>query len=155
MSDPATPPIRLRLTLQRASRSTDQPGDRQIRQWLRAALGASATITVRLVDRPEGQQLNSAYRHKDYATNVLTFPYECARGFQGDLVLCAPVIKKEARQQGKALMHHYAHLIIHGALHLQGFDHQQECEAQHMEQREIEILSGFHIANPYDENCHG
>jgi probable rRNA maturation factor len=155
MSNHDTPRIkRLQLTVQRASRSTDQPSDRQIRQWLRAALNTSATITVRFVDRREGHQLNLDYRHKDYATNVLTFSYDCSTKVQGDLVLCAPVVREEARQQGKTPMHHYAHLIIHGALHLQGHDHELESEARVMEQRETEILAKFQIADPYAEVYH-
>lgn len=153
-----TPPkaVRLRLTIQRASRSTEQPSADQIRRWLRAALFRSASVTVRLVDRPEGQQLNLAYRHKDYATNVLTFPYRNdARSLIGDMVLCAPVVKQEARQQGKKLAHHYAHLIMHGALHLQGHDHEHEAEALIMEEQEVELLSRFHIPNPYGDLGHG
>ncbi len=151
----------LDLTVQRASRSSPLPSERQIRRWLRHALRRSAVITVRLVDRPEGRSLNQAFRHKDYPTNVLTFSYpdenpRASARLHGDLVLCAPVVKAEARQQHKPLLDHYAHLLIHGILHLQGYDHENEQEAALMETLEIDLLTQLSIPNPYlDRPAHG
>lgn len=156
MTSPDKASVRLHLTMQNASRSTGRPTMAKLRRWLRAALTRHATITVRFVDRPEGQRLNHTYRHKDYPTNVLTFPYHFdSTDVVGDLVLCAPVVREEARRQHKALEHHYAHLIVHGALHLQGYDHEEESEANIMEHRESEILACFAIPNPYGETLHG
>jgi probable rRNA maturation factor len=118
-------------------------------RWLRHALQSNAEITVRIVDTEEGQMLNRDYRHKDYATNVLTFDYAQEPVVTADLVLCAPVVAKEAREQGKTLEAHYAHLLVHGALHAQGWDHELDEDAQVMELREVEILARLGFKNPY------
>ncbi|MEW6131548.1 MAG: rRNA maturation RNase YbeY [Pseudomonadota bacterium] len=110
----------------------------------------AAQITLRIVDEDEGRMLNRDYRGKDYATNVLTFAYGEEDGvLAGDIVLCAPVVEKEARGQGKELRAHYAHLTVHGVLHMQGFDHESEAEAREMEAREVEILRRLRFNDPY------
>jgi len=121
----------------------------KVARWLRHALACDAEITVRIVDAPEGQELNRDYRKKDYATNVLTFDYTLEPVVTADLVLCAPVVAQEAKEQGKTLQAHYAHLIVHGALHAQGWDHELDEDAQVMELRESEILARLGFENPY------
>jgi probable rRNA maturation factor len=113
-------------------------------------LAHDAEITVRIVGIDEGLALNNSYRKKNYATNVLTFDYAQAPLVMADLVLCAPVIAKEAKEQGKTLAAHYAHLLVHGCLHAQGWDHETSLkDAQAMEAREVAILAGLGFANPY------
>ena len=121
----------------------------KVARWLRHALASDAEITVRIVDAPEGQDLNREYRKKDYATNVLTFDYTLEPVVTADLVLCAPVVAQEAKDQGKTLQAHYAHLIVHGALHAQGWDHELDEDAQVMELRESEIMARLGFENPY------
>ena len=121
----------------------------KVARWIRHALQNDAEITVRIVDAAEGQALNRDYRHKDYATNVLTFDYTQEPVVTADLVLCAPVVAKEAKEQGKTLEEHYAHLLVHGALHAQGWDHEAEEDAQVMELRESEIMARLGFENPY------
>jgi probable rRNA maturation factor len=140
-----------RLAVQFASEASDLPARAQIRRWVAAALEHPAEITVRIVDAGEAQALNQDYRDKAYVPNVLTFEYgEIAPGvLGGDVVVCAPVVEREAREQGKPLKHHYAHMTVHGVLHLQGYDHLEPAEADVMEAREAAILKRFHIPNPY------
>jgi probable rRNA maturation factor len=117
---------------------------------IRHALDADAEITVRIVGEDEGRELNKGYRKKDYATNVLTFDYAQEPVVMADLVLCAPVVAREAKEQGKTLAAHYAHLLVHGALHAQGWDHEtSKADAEEMEAYEVEILAGLGLRNPY------
>ena len=120
--------------------------------WIKAALFADAELTVRLVDADEGRTLNRTYRGKDYATNVLTFAYAESEDdpVSGDLILCCPVVEKEANEQGKPLEAHYAHLLVHGALHAQGYDHEDEAEAEEMEAIETEVLGKLGFPDPYE-----
>ena len=122
----------------------------KVTRWIRHALALDAEITVRIVDEEEGRQLNRDYRHKDYATNVLTFDYAQEPMVLADLVLCAPVVEREAREQNKSLEEHYAHLLVHGALHAQGWDHEtSEQDAQEMETYETAIMQELGFADPY------
>jgi len=144
------------LSVQFASEASELPSRAQIRRWVAAALEHAAEITVRIVDAEEAQTLNQDYRDKDYVPNVLTFEYgeigrdESGRAILGgDVVICAPVVEREAREQGKPLQHHYAHMTVHGVLHLQGYDHIDPADADIMESREAVILKQFRIPNPY------
>ncbi len=141
----------LHLAVQFASQEGGLPTRAQLRRWVLAALEQPAEVTLRIVDADEARQLNHDYRHKEYVPNVLTFEYgEIAPGMLGgDIVLCAPVIAREACEQGKSLRDHYAHMTIHGVLHLQGYDHLDAADAVIMESREAVILRRFRIANPY------
>ena len=153
------------VDLQIASDARDLPNEEQIRSW---ALGALQTVeaaaerqfelSVRLVDEDESRDLNNRYRNIDKATNVLSFPFEDFEGLPGemirplgDIVVCAPVVALEASQQNKALQDHWAHMVVHGTLHLLGYDHQDRAQAETMEAIEIDILRDFGIDNPYRE----
>ena len=153
---------RLELSLGYALPRTGLPTRPQFRQWVLAALNGAgrrfdSEVAIQLVDAAEGQVMNRQYRGKDYATNVLSFPADLPEGLPedfdfpqlGDLVICAPVVAREAAEQGKALGDHYAHLTIHGVLHLLGFDHVEEAEAEEMEALERQILASLGIADPY------
>jgi len=123
---------------------------RQVQRWVGMALRGPAEIAVRIVGETEARALNAQYRRKDYATNVLTFDYAREPVVHADLVLCAPVVEREAREQAKPLLAHYAHLLVHGALHAQGYDHEAgESEALEMEALEILLLGALGIPNPY------
>jgi len=140
----------LRLSLQFADprhRAALRRAD--VARWIRAALAVPAEITVRIVDGDEGLALNRDFRGQGHATNVLTFPYGDAPTLAADLVLCAPVVEAQAKAQALDLVAHYAHLIVHGTLHAQGFDHERAAEAKRMEARESEILVGLGFADPY------
>jgi len=138
-----------------ASRASGIPSDDDIRLWTSAALPArsAAELSVRVVGKPEMQTLNREYRGKDYATNVLSFPADLPPEVQlpllGDIVICAAVVSREAREQNKALDAHWAHMLIHGTLHLQGYDHQNDADAKKMESREIRILAKTGFDDPY------
>jgi len=141
------------LTVQVATRSRSLPATAQLRRWTRAALARPAQVTLRIVGEREGESLNRKFRRKPYATNVLTFGYTedggLAGDIAGDIVLCAPVIAREARRQRKDLEAHYAHLTVHGLLHLQGYDHENSREARIMEAREAAILKRLGYPDPY------
>lgn len=138
------------LLIQRASRASHIPSDRKLRAWARAALaGGPASVTLRYVAEAEGRRLNREYRGRDYATNVLTFVYS-SRPLAGDIVVCAPVVAREAREQGKDLAAHHAHLLVHGLLHLQGMDHEASPgQARRMERRERALLARLGFPDPY------
>ncbi len=134
------------------------PDEDDIRRWIEAVLVAEAyatdiELTVRIVDEPEMAALNARYRHQSGPTNILSFPFEAPPGVDlnllGDLVIAAPVVQREAREQGKTDTAHWAHMIVHGTLHLLGYDHQQPAEAEDMEAREIHILQKLGYSNPY------
>jgi probable rRNA maturation factor len=141
---------RLNLAVQYGVSANSKPTRAHFRKWIRAALDHDARITLRVVGQKEGRALNHAYRHKDYATNVLTFVFNDRPPFEGDLALCAPVVAREARAQKKTLAAHYAHLTVHGVLHLQGLDHENNKDAQAMERRETQILAKLGYADPYN-----
>ncbi len=149
-AEPALPRELLALSLQIADPSARRLLPRhRVARWLRAALASPAQITVRVVDADESRALNRDYRGKDYATNVLTFDYERAPVVVADLVLCAPVVAQEARGQGITLEAHYAHLLVHGALHAQGLAHEVDADAEAMEARESRIVVALGFADPY------
>ncbi|NWG30698.1 MAG: rRNA maturation RNase YbeY [Rhodocyclaceae bacterium] len=139
----------LHLAVQYAVAGEEVPDRAQVRRWARAAQEMPVTVTVRFVDTAEGRRLNRAFRGKDYATNVLSFVYE-DEPVIGDLVICLPVVRREAKEQGKPFRAHLAHMVVHGMLHLQGYDHEtNERDALRMEARERAILARFRIPDPY------
>lgn len=144
------------LDLQLASNAANLPTQAQIQQWLDAAIlpfQLDAEVTVRIVDNDESQQLNHNYRGKAKPTNVLSFPFQCPPGIElpllGDLVICAPVVAQEAAEQNKTLTAHWAHMVVHGGLHLLGFDHINDDDAAQMEAEEVTILQQLGFTNPY------
>lgn len=140
---------KLIITLQNASHETAVPSSSQFKRWAKASLRVDTEVTLRIVDEEEGRYLNREYRGKDYATNVLTFPLTETPHLIGDIVLCAPVIREEAHAQNKSIEAHYAHLTVHGVLHLHGYDHVIEAQAALMEGIEVTILQKLGYANPY------
>lgn len=142
---------RLTLSLQVGPRGIRAPTERQVRRWASAALTTYGDITVRIVGAVEGRRLNLRYRGETQATNVLSFPYDATRGaVRGDIVLCAPVISREARAQGKSEEAHYAHLTVHAVLHLRGYDHKRRRDAERMEALEKKLLSKLGYPDPYE-----
>jgi probable rRNA maturation factor len=139
------------LSVQYAVTEKKCPTRAQFRRWVKTALQQSARVTLRLVDAKEGQELNAQFRKKNYPTNVLTFVYDDVSPLSGDIVLCAPVVAAEAKQQKKNLVAHYAHLIVHGVLHLQGYDHEKNRDAKIMEALETTIMHKLGYANPYHD----
>ena len=139
----------LALTVQYGPRSARLPSRAKFRLWVRAALGRSACLTLRIVGAREARLLNRQYRGHDHATNVLTFVYSKQGPLEGDIAICAPVVAREARRRGMRREAHYAHLTVHGVLHLQGFDHERAADAQRMEKREARILKRLGYADPY------
>ena len=140
---------RLNLSVQYACNREGLPLRADFVRWARAALVGGGEITIRLVDPDEGQELNAEYRGKDYATNVLSFPYETTPRVMGDLVICPSIVAREAAEQNKAPNAHYAHLTVHGMLHLQGWDHDNDDDAEAMENEEKEILAALGYPDPY------
>ncbi len=153
------------IDIQRVDALAELP-DETLQAWLELALSeqtVACELSVRLVDRQEMQALNRDYRQRDYPTNVLSFPADLPPSIQdqleyrllGDIVVCTPVLRQEAQEQGKSLHAHAAHLLIHGCLHLLGFDHEEDAEASIMEEREIELFARLNIADPYAQREHG
>lgn len=150
----------LELDLQIASTAANLPSEAQFRAWCTIALRqrtADSELTIRLVDEAEGRELNNTWRHKDYATNVLSFPADVPDELLdipllGDLVICVPVVEREATEQAKTLEAHWAHLVIHGCLHLLGYDHIEDEEAEEMEALERELLAELGHADPYADH---
>ncbi|HVE49149.1 MAG TPA: rRNA maturation RNase YbeY [Casimicrobiaceae bacterium] len=146
---------RLALSVQYAVTSTGLPVPATLRRWARAALERDASVTLRFVGGAEGRRLNATFRRKDYATNVLTFVYDDVandgrdRLLTGDIVLCVPVIRREARERNRTLRAHCSHLVVHGMLHLQGYDHEDDAQAAAMESREQDVLKCLSYPNPY------
>jgi len=146
------------VEIQTIFESAGQPSEAEIQLWVDTALEEierDTEIVVRIVDESESAELNEQYRHKQGATNILSFPVEIPEGIDlnllGDLVICAPVLEQEALQQNKILTHHWAHIIIHGALHLLGYDHLEDQQAEEMESKEIALLQKLNIPNPYQQ----
>lgn len=137
------------FTLQVACQACATPSRRKLRTWAQAALARDARVTLRIVDGREGRVLNRRFRGRDYATNVLTFVYDDAPLLSGDIALCAPVIEREARKAALPLEAHYAHLVVHGMLHLQGHDHIADADAAVMEARETAVLKRLGYPDPY------
>lgn len=145
------------IIIQNISGNSTVPTEKQLQQWAKLALGnvdKSTELTLRIVDEEEGRMLNNTWRNKDYATNVLSFPIgETLEGdmeLLGDVVICAPVVEREASEQGKRADAHWAHLVVHGVLHLRGYDHENDDEAGAMEQMEITLLDKIGYPNPYE-----
>jgi probable rRNA maturation factor len=140
---------KLSLSVQYATNAKKLPTRQQLRRWVKVALERDVQIALRIVDEIEGRALNASYRGKDYATNVLTFVYDDSDPLYGDVVICAPVVAREAKEQGKDLLAHYAHLTIHAALHLQGYDHEKKRDAELMEASETALMLKLRYPDPY------
>lgn len=146
------------VDIQNACNANNLPTEELFQQWVEQAFSSVTTkafeLTIRLVDVAESQQLNNQYREKDKPTNVLSFPFEVPEGIElnllGDLVICAQVVEQEAQAQNKELFNHWAHMVIHGCLHLLGYDHINDTDANEMEALEVKILAELSIANPYN-----
>jgi probable rRNA maturation factor len=149
------PPPVLTLSVQYGVANGSLPSRQRLKSWAKAALLTDAEVTLRLVGGREGRNLNRTFRGKDSATNVLTFAYPDSEPLSGDIVLCAPVIAKEAREQRKPIEAHYAHLVVHGMLHLQGYDHENNDDAGVMETLEAEIVVKLGYADPYETRVNG
>ena len=145
-------PYKLSLSVQYASLCRELPTRQQFRRWVKAALQQDLHCTLRVVDENEGRVLNRDFRGKDYATNVLTFVYDETEPLSGDIVICAPVVEKEATEQGKQLQAHYAHMTLHSVLHLQGYDHENEADAVEMEALETAFMLKLGYPAPYEVN---
>jgi probable rRNA maturation factor len=146
----------IHVELQNASTAADLPTEPQFNSWAQAATQQdSAEIVIRIVDEAESAEFNGQYRGKPYPTNVLSFPFEAPPGMEseilGDLLICAPVVEREATEQQKSRLAHWAHMVVHGVLHLQGYDHIEEDEAVIMESEEIAILARLGFPNPYED----
>jgi len=140
---------KLHASIQYATDDKNLPTARQFRKWAKAALRVDTEVAIRIVDEAEGRMLNRTYRNKDYATNVLTFPLTEEPHLMGDIIICAPVVAAEAKAQNKELHAHYAHLTVHGILHLHGYDHETEAQAELMEGLETAIVTKLGYASPY------
>ncbi len=140
---------KLSLSVQYGSNAKNIPTRQQFRRWVKVSLERDVQIALRIVDEIEGRALNASYRNKDYATNVLTFVYDDETPLYADVVICAPVVAREAKEQGKKLIEHYAHLTLHAALHLQGYDHEKKREAEVMEERETALMLKLRYPAPY------
>ena len=155
MTTKQAPPSKLEIDIQFASAAIEDKvlaiaSLALIKKWVKSAVQLNGLITLRFVNAAEGKKLNFAFRNKDYATNVLTFPYELSKNtLAADIIFCLPVIQKEASDQSKAVKAHLAHLIIHGCLHAQGLDHENDKEAKQMESKEIILLKSLGFTNPY------
>ena len=141
---------KLNLSVQYMVRGGNLPSRPQLRKWTLAALKQPARITLRIVGKKEGRMLNRDFLGRDYATDVLTFVYPDRRPLTGDIALCAPVMAREAREHGISMKACYAHRVVHGVLHLQGYDHQQQAEALKMEKMEAQIITRLGFTNPYE-----
>ena len=142
----------LSMDVQYASELAGLPTSAQFKRWARNTIRVDSEITLRIVDEAEGRELNNAYRQKDYATNVLTFPLAEEPFIMADIVICAPVVAKEAQEQGKTLEAHFAHLTVHGVLHAHGYDHEISEQAELMESIETQILTKLGYADPYADS---
>jgi len=140
---------RLVFTLQTACSTASTPPRRRLRAWAQAAAERDARVTLRIIGGREGRALNRRFRGRDYATNVLTFVHEEEPMLSGDIALCAPVVEREAQSGGVPPEAHYAHLVVHAMLHLQGYDHMNDREARRMEAREAQVLAGLGFRDPY------
>jgi len=140
---------KLSLSVQFASNAKKLPTRQQFRRWVKVALQQDVQMVLRIVDEIEGRALNQSYRGKDYATNVLTFVYDDSAQLYGDVVICAPVVAREAKEQGKDMLAHFAHLTIHAVLHLQGYDHENKRDAEKMEALETALMLKLRYPAPY------